>query len=139
MISHSQISFHDSFSLSQEKENKIIHIHFSLFKDACARVSCNYGTCINEGTSYRCECHQGYEGATCDRMIDPCSNFVCYNGGICRFESDNRPYCQCAQGFRGANCYESDGTFLFLSSDSLSTLLVFADFFLDYASFVLSS
>ena len=72
-------------------------------------MSCNYGTCINEGTSYRCECHRGYEGPACDRQIDPCSNFVCYNGGSCVVQQDNQPMCQCAHGYRGPNCYESDG------------------------------
>ncbi|CAF0944400.1 unnamed protein product [Adineta steineri] len=76
--------------------------------DACARVSCNYGTCINEGTSYRCECHGGYEGPACDRQIDPCASFVCYNGGVCNSQYDSQPSCQCALGYRGVNCYEAE-------------------------------
>ncbi|CAF4222241.1 unnamed protein product, partial [Rotaria sp. Silwood2] len=73
----------------------------------CTRVSCNYGTCISEGTSYRCQCHQGYEGSACDRQIDLCSNFACYNGGLCRIQ-ENQPMCQCTLGYRGTNCYEVD-------------------------------
>jgi hypothetical protein len=83
---------------------------FFISKDACARVSCNYGTCINEGTSYRCECQRGYEGSACDRHIDPCSNFVCYHEGVCHIQESNQPVCQCTPGYRGANCYETDGT-----------------------------
>jgi Notch-like protein len=82
---------------------------FWIYKDACAKASCNYGTCINEVTSYRCECHRGYEGAACDRQIDPCANFVCYNEGVCIVQQDYQPMCQCAHGYRGPNCYESDG------------------------------
>lgn len=85
-------------------------LFFFISKDACARVSCNHGTCINEGTSYRCECQRGYEGAVCDRQIDPCSSFVCYHGGVCHVQ-ETQPACQCAPGYRGANCYEADGTF----------------------------
>ncbi len=87
----------------------VVILYFFISKDACARVSCNYGTCINEGTSYRCECHRGYEGSACDRYIDPCSSFVCYHGGACHIQ-DNQPVCQCALGYRGVNCYETDGT-----------------------------
>ncbi|CAF4513975.1 unnamed protein product, partial [Rotaria magnacalcarata] len=75
---------------------------------ACARVSCNYGSCVNEGASYRCDCQRGYEGSACDQQIDPCLNFVCYNGGLCLVQNTNQPMCQCAQGYRGPNCYESD-------------------------------
>jgi len=86
-------------------------LSFFISEDACARVSCNYGTCINEDTSYRCECQRGYEGAACDRQIDPCASFVCYHGGVCHVQQNNEPVCQCAHGYRGANCYEADGTF----------------------------
>ena len=91
-----------------------LFIYFLLFlfnKDACLQASCNHGTCINEGTSYRCECHRGYEGSVCDRQVDPCSNFVCYNGGTCVVQQDNQPMCHCTHGYRGPNCYESDGMF----------------------------
>jgi len=93
-------------------------------KDACARVSCNYGTCINEGTSYRCECQRGYEGAACDRPIDPCSSFVCYNGGVCYTQEYNQPVCQCAPGYRGTNCYEIDGMWSKKSSGTEMLLLL---------------
>lgn len=88
----------------------IIFLLCSSSEDPCARASCNHGTCLNEGASYRCECHRGYEGSACDRQIDPCSTFVCYNGGACVAQQDNQPVCQCAPGYRGPNCYESDGT-----------------------------
>ncbi len=87
------------------------YVIFYIFisEDACARVSCNYGTCINAGTSYRCECQRGYEGSVCDRQIDLCASFVCYNGGVCNIQENNRPVCQCTHGYRGANCYDIDG------------------------------
>lgn len=61
------------------------------------------------GTSYRCECQRGYEGSACDRQIDPCASFVCYNGGACLVQESYHPVCQCTPGYRGANCYETEG------------------------------
>ncbi|CAF4406810.1 unnamed protein product, partial [Rotaria magnacalcarata] len=66
----------------------------SIYKDACTRVSCNYGRCVNEGASYRCQCDPGYEGSVCDRQIDLCASFTCYNGGRCHLDG-HRPLCQC--------------------------------------------
>ena len=32
----------------------------------------------------------------CDRQIDLCSSFVCYNEGVCHLQEYNRPVCQCS-------------------------------------------
>ena len=50
------------------------------------------GTCIPmnatvaayNGTDFRCECADGYNGVTCELKIDYCGNITCQNHGICQ-------------------------------------------------------
>jgi len=63
--------------------------------DPCAAEPClNGGTCTAQGTTYSCECHDGYAGSTCSRLIfqllpratgttGPCAvNAVSGNGNV---------------------------------------------------------
>ena len=54
-------------------------------------------------TNYTCNCHPGYEGKQCERMIDFCGNVTCENRGICSRELLNYT-CNCLAGFYGRHC-----------------------------------
>ena len=55
-------------------------------------LSRHNGTCIPinstipsyNGSNFRCECADGYNGVTCELKIDYCGNITCENQGICQ-------------------------------------------------------
>ena len=57
--------------------------------DDCASEPCqNGGECSSSllGSGYTCQCTDGFDGPTCDRDINECSDVggdVCENGGTC--------------------------------------------------------
>ncbi len=70
----------------------------------CAEGPClNDGACIDEGTTVRCECPEGFEGATCEVNIDDCAPEPCLNGGTC-MDGVADYHCDCSAGFAGKDC-----------------------------------
>ena len=49
-------------------------------EDHCAGNPCHNGDCISVGNSYRCNCHEGFNGPDCQIDINECRNFPCANG-----------------------------------------------------------
>ncbi|CAF4454927.1 unnamed protein product, partial [Didymodactylos carnosus] len=75
--------------------------------DICSQTNCNYGTCINEPDGqYRCECLSGYEGRNCERQVDPCLSYACYNEGVCIVQN-GQPLCRCTYGYTGHDCSQT--------------------------------
>jgi hypothetical protein len=50
------------------------------------------GTCIpangtvssNNGSNFKCECTEGYDGVYCELTVDLCANITCENRGMCQ-------------------------------------------------------
>eukprot|EP00105_Crassostrea_gigas_P024923 XP_011445343.1 PREDICTED: uncharacterized protein LOC105340823 [Crassostrea gigas] len=61
--------------------------------------------CINTIPSYRCECHEGWEGQQCDIDINECEirPSLCLPNGKC-LNLDGNYTCNCNQGWTGDNC-----------------------------------
>ena len=76
------------------------------------------------GTTYTCQCRQGYSGSECQLCnlnklksnffkfyfktnvsfkVDPCFNNPCQNGATCQ-SSGNGYYCFCPNFYSGVNC-----------------------------------
>lgn len=54
------------------------------FDEYCGRNPCkNGGTCINQKTSFTCECHPAFEGPTCEENVNECLSSPCQNGFEC--------------------------------------------------------
>ncbi|XP_022108451.1 delta-like protein 1 isoform X2 [Acanthaster planci] len=64
----------------------------------------NGGTCQNVGASYRCDCPTGYQGQTCETIVDCSASNPCDNGGTC--DADGR--CTCPIGVTGNRCQTTD-------------------------------
>ena len=63
---------------------------------------CDHGDC-NEGNSFKCVCHDGYDGPNCEIDKDECKpNEPCKNGQCKNEIGDYR--CECETGFDGKNC-----------------------------------
>ncbi|XP_066304114.1 uncharacterized protein [Branchiostoma lanceolatum] len=77
---------------------------FQTNRDNCASVICeNGGTCINDISTYTCNCASGYEGDHCETDIDDCYSVVCENGGTC-IDGVNSYTCNCIPGYEGDHC-----------------------------------
>ena len=63
----------------------------------------NGGTCVDEISSYRCECPNGTYGFNCEFQQNECWSNPCMHGGICH-DMMGKYRCQCAPGFRGEQC-----------------------------------
>jgi uncharacterized membrane protein len=50
---------------------------------ACEPNPCENGDCTTSGSSFTCDCDDGWEGVTCDGNIDDCEPNPCLNGGSC--------------------------------------------------------
>ena len=61
-------------------------------------------------SGFTCNCEDGYEGITCDRLSDPCSAVHCVNGGVCEtqcFLGLCAASCSCPNGFQGESCEQT--------------------------------
>uniref|UniRef100_A0A914ZG05 Fibropellin-1 n=1 Tax=Parascaris univalens TaxID=6257 RepID=A0A914ZG05_PARUN len=88
---------------------------------------CDYGVCIASGMNSSCGCIEGFQGINCsgeidmctsspcgagsclERIISPCTNDACAEGGLCSNFSmgHNGEYnCTCPRGWQGARCTE---------------------------------
>lgn len=68
--------------------------------DECMLAPClNNGSCINTIGSYSCFCESGFNGSSCEELINYCTPASCYHG-ICRSEGTHF-VCTCNQGFTG--------------------------------------
>ncbi|XP_076273096.1 sushi, von Willebrand factor type A, EGF and pentraxin domain-containing protein 1-like isoform X1 [Rhynchophorus ferrugineus] len=78
--------------------------------NSCDNVLCeNNGTCIEQGSTYKCVCPRGYLGRRCHLVpcdYQPCStNTICINLDIDNItKSDYR--CLCPDGYTGQKCDE---------------------------------
>ena len=90
--------------------------NFCELRNFCHLNPClNGGTCLNEESSFHCECADGWTGLKCAQKIPSpelatnCldSNFECKNGGSCVLRDDEYK-CECAPNYNGPNCEEFD-------------------------------
>lgn len=63
----------------------------------------NGARCVDKGTSYSCECPDGFSGANCSVNVDECAQHLCQNGATC-VDALNSYTCTCAQDFSGRFC-----------------------------------
>lgn len=55
-------------------------------------------------TTFHCECDDGWEGISCESMINSCQNITCLNGGVCKNLFLNYT-CQCSNdNYHGRHC-----------------------------------
>lgn len=54
----------------------------------------NQTVSINNGSTFRCACVEGYDGVYCELQVDLCVNITCQNRGICS-TTDFRWECLC--------------------------------------------
>ena len=94
--------------------------------DHCYSSPCQHGNCFSDGSSgssYRCHCHSGWSGLTCQQP-DHCASSPCVNG-VCVNELQEF-HCQCYNGSYGHlcehidHCYASPCQHGNCSSDGLS-------------------
>ena len=71
--------------------------------DNCANDPCVNGTCIDNGTTFQCECNAGWEGPYCDIDTDDCTPNPCLNGQ-CSDVGADAYVCDCEPGWQGVNC-----------------------------------
>lgn len=57
---------------------------------------------------YRCQCTNGFNGTTCDELVDYCAvNNRCQNGASCRNMPETASIsCDCSAGFSGLFCQD---------------------------------
>ena len=78
-----------------------------LVPDPCSNLTCrtNGGLCgrYRLGTHQKCDCYPGYEGKSCDEVIDYCARAdkACIHG---RCLNDTSPTCVCEAGSSGELC-----------------------------------
>ncbi|EYC19233.1 hypothetical protein Y032_0025g1253 [Ancylostoma ceylanicum] len=74
------------------------------YDEPCYPYACEFGECIPEGSSFRCECRKDHVGETCNIWRSPLVNcdvdgpFKCFNGGICN-TTKNSFTCICPPNF----------------------------------------
>ena len=82
--------------------------------DECENHKCqNNATClditstdvdlISIGSSYFCDCEDGFQGEYCEENIDDCQNHGCENNGQC-VDGIGTFSCVCSSGFTGRLC-----------------------------------
>ncbi|XP_046891949.1 delta and Notch-like epidermal growth factor-related receptor [Hypomesus transpacificus] len=77
--------------------------------DACHLRPCrNNATCTDqrqgdEGRNYTCTCPPGFEGESCQMLVDHCLSEPCRNGATCS-SSLAGPRCYCPEGYQGSMC-----------------------------------
>jgi hypothetical protein len=59
--------------------------------------------CDVQGTSYACECMEGFSGANCSANVDECAQHLCQNGATC-VDGIAAYTCLCAADFSGRFC-----------------------------------
>ncbi|KAI0218724.1 hypothetical protein LSAT2_029593 [Lamellibrachia satsuma] len=79
----------------------------------CSTYSCELCPTCTRGVPRLVEtvtdCQDGYEcvvagnAVTCEKIIQPCDDLPCQNGGTCTNQA-NGYQCECADGFTGVNC-----------------------------------
>jgi hypothetical protein len=73
-------------------------------EEACESDPCVNGTCVPNGSSYTCDCLDGFTGSRCETNVDDCAVEPCLNSGVCEdrvagFE------CDCSgTGYAGDTC-----------------------------------
>ncbi|XP_071965811.1 uncharacterized protein [Antedon mediterranea] len=75
------------------------------YTNHCLEFPCNHGDCVNEKSSYRCQCYTGWKGDECEQDINECSESLtpCGNNGTCA-NTDGSYKCTCDDGWMGENC-----------------------------------
>ncbi|KAK6638759.1 hypothetical protein RUM43_007027 [Polyplax serrata] len=70
----------------------------------------NGGTCENTAPDqYLCTCSEGFSGANCEIVENPCATSPCENGGTCQELGSNGQFsCTCAPGWTGQTCRTTD-------------------------------
>ncbi|KAF4517443.1 hypothetical protein B566_EDAN005052, partial [Ephemera danica] len=64
----------------------------------------NGGTCENTAPDqYLCTCPEGFSGANCEVVDNPCATAPCHNHGRCQ-ERQGGFDCQCPPGWEGPTC-----------------------------------
>ncbi|XP_066257423.1 protein jagged-1b [Euwallacea similis] len=64
----------------------------------------NGGTCENTAPdNYLCTCPEGFSGANCEVVDNPCAPAPCLHGGTC-METGGSFTCECAPGWTGPTC-----------------------------------
>lgn len=72
----------------------------------CDRNICNgHGACDNTPGGFTCDCHDGYEGTTCN-AVDYCHTNPCANNASCS-NTPTKAECICTDGWEGDFCSES--------------------------------
>ena len=69
----------------------------------CDSGPCSFGTCVLDGSTWRCLCAPGWTGIQCKDGINECLSNPCLNAGVC-IDGINEYRCVCLTGFTGANC-----------------------------------
>jgi len=79
-------------------------------EDFCVDTPCiNNGTCLNNLTTFDCQCLAGYTGITC-QLEQPCFfTNPCKNNGTCEYMGGTDYLCKCASGYEGTNCKKQVG------------------------------
>ncbi|KAL0270830.1 UNVERIFIED_CONTAM: hypothetical protein PYX00_008110 [Menopon gallinae] len=71
----------------------------------CDLQPCDHGQCELTETGYRCRCHTGYTGQTCDVRLRPCALNPCEGRGECiDNEKTNTFHCRCHAWWEGPRC-----------------------------------
>uniref|UniRef100_A0A8C2KM06 Neurogenic locus notch homolog protein 1 n=1 Tax=Cyprinus carpio TaxID=7962 RepID=A0A8C2KM06_CYPCA len=85
----------------------------------CASNPClNQGTCIDDVAGFKCNCMLPYTGThththtqqplyseVCERVLAPCAQRPCKNGGVCVESEDFQSFsCACPAGWQGQTC-----------------------------------
>ncbi|ENN81264.1 hypothetical protein D910_00819 [Dendroctonus ponderosae] len=64
----------------------------------------NGGTCENTAPdNYLCTCPEGFSGANCEVVDNPCAPAPCLHGGTC-METGGSFNCDCTAGWTGPTC-----------------------------------
>ncbi len=75
----------------------------TIANDNCKMHFCENGaTCVNNGSSYYCNCAPGFEGKYCDVNINDCQSLPCQHGSC--DDDVNDYHCTCEDGWIGKNC-----------------------------------
>uniref|UniRef100_A0A915KT56 Uncharacterized protein n=1 Tax=Romanomermis culicivorax TaxID=13658 RepID=A0A915KT56_ROMCU len=78
--------------------------------DFCHGIECkNGGTCLNDESSYKCECDENHTGSHCETY---CPASLCQNDAKCMADDQSKPFCECLPGYTGARCETARKAFL---------------------------